>query len=64
MEPMKYIIYSKETRKPVYISGRNIVFDYLQAACLYISVSQFPDLYLVARNFRLDSTYTFLGEMI
>ena len=59
MEPMKYIIYSKETRKPVYISGRNIVFDYLYAACLYISVSQFPDLYLVARNFNLSRNKPF-----
>ena len=59
MEPMKYIIYSKETRKPVYISGRNIVFDYLDAACLYISISQFPDLYVVARNFNLSRNKPF-----
>jgi len=59
MEPMKYIIYSKETRKPVYIFGRNIVFDYLQAACLYISTSQFPDLYVVARNFNLSRNKPF-----
>jgi len=59
MEPMKYIIYSKETRKPVYISGRNIAFDYLDTACLYISTSQFPDLYVVARNFRLSRNKPF-----
>ena len=59
IQKMKYIIYSKETLKPVYIVGRNIMITYLENAVYYIT-HFYPDLYyVVARDFNLERNKPF-----